>query len=170
MRVAILTVSDRSARGERTDASGPALRERLTRAGHDVAHTAIVPDERSLVEQQLCAWADEGAADLILTTGGTGVAPRDRTPEATAAVCERSVPGIAEVIRQAGLSKTPHAMLSRGVAGVRGATLIVNLPGSPRGAVESLEAVLAALPHAVELLTGSAGAEDGHRRIPGATV
>jgi molybdopterin adenylyltransferase len=170
VRVAILTVSDRSARGERTDASGPALRERLTRAGHDVAHTAIVPDERSLVEQQLCAWADEGAADLILTTGGTGVAPRDRTPEATAAVCERSVPGIAEVIRQAGLSKTPHAMLSRGVAGVRGATLIVNLPGSPRGAVESLEAVLAALPHAVELLTGSAGAEDGHRRIPGATV
>jgi molybdenum cofactor synthesis domain-containing protein len=170
MRVAILTVSDRSARGERPDASGPVLHERLTRAGHSVAQAAIVPDEQPLIERQLRAWADDGAADLILTTGGTGVAPRDRTPEATTAVCERLVPGIAEVMRQAGLSKTPHAMLSRGVAGVRRAALIVNLPGSPRAAVESLEAVLPALPHAVELLTGSADAERGHRRPPGVAL
>ena len=168
MKVAILTVSDRSARQERPDASGPALRERMERGGHAVVHTAVLPDEQPQIESQLREWADSHAADLILTTGGTGVAARDRTPEATLAVCERIVPGIAEVMRQAGQSKTPHAMLSRGVAGIRGRALIVNLPGNPRAAVECLEAVLPALPHAVELLSGSADAERGHRKPPGA--
>jgi len=168
MKVAILTVSDRSARQERPDASGPALCERLERGGHAVVQTAVLPDEQPQVESLLREWADSHAADLILSTGGTGVAARDRTPEATQAVCERIVPGIAEVMRQAGQSKTPHAMLSRGVAGIRGRALIVNLPGSPLAAVECLEAVLPALPHAVDLLTGSADAERGHRKPPGA--
>lgn len=168
MKVAILTVSDRAARQERPDASGPALRERIERAGHQVVQMAVLPDEGPQIEARLREWADGNAAELILTTGGTGVAARDRTPEATLAVCERTVPGIAEVMRQAGLSNTPHSMLSRGVAGIRGRTLIVNLPGSPRAAVESLEAVLPALPHAVELLSGSADGERGHRRPPGA--
>lgn len=170
MRVAVLTVSDRAAQGRRTDASGPALRQRLERAGHEVTLMAIVPDETAEIEAILTSWADGGAADVILTSGGTGLGARDRTPEATAAVCDRLVPGIAEVMRMAGLAKTPHAMLSRGVAGVRGRVLVVNLPGSPRGAVESLEAVLTALPHAVDVLTGAEGAERGHRPERGAAV
>jgi molybdopterin adenylyltransferase len=170
MRVAVLTVSDRVARGERRDISGPALRERLEQALHRVVEMALVPDEPPEIEAVLRRWADAGDVDLVLTTGGTGIAPRDRTPEATLEVCERTVPGIAEVMRHAGLSKTPHSMLSRGVAGVRGQTLIVNLPGSPRAAVECLESILPALPHAVELLSGSPDAEAGHRRPPGAVA
>jgi molybdenum cofactor synthesis domain-containing protein len=170
MRIAVLTISDRGARQERPDASGPALRERVERAGHRVAQSAVLPDEQPQIEDLLRKWADGGDVDVILTTGGTGIAARDRTPEATLAVCERTVPGIAEVMRQAGLAKTPHSMLSRGVAGVRGRTLIVNLPGSPRGAVECLEAVLPALPHAVDLLSGSSDAEAGHRRPRGAVA
>lgn len=170
MRIAVLTISDRAARGERPDASGPALQERVERAGQRVVCAAVLPDEPSRIEAQLKEWADGGGVDVILTTGGTGIAPRDRTPEATLSVCERTVPGIAEVMRQAGLAKTPHSMLSRGVAGVRGRTLIVNLPGSPRAAVECLEAVLSALPHAVDLLSGSPDAEAGHRRPPGAVA
>jgi molybdopterin adenylyltransferase len=167
VRIAVLTVSDRAAHGERPDASGPAVRERLERAGHRVAQTAVLPDQPPQIEAQLRDWADGGTVDVILTTGGTGIAARDRTPEATLAVCERTVPGIGEVMRQAGLAKTPHSMLSRGVAGMRGQTLIINLPGSPRAAVECLEAVLPALPHAVELLSGSPEAEKGHRKPPG---
>jgi molybdenum cofactor synthesis domain-containing protein len=170
MRVGVLTVSDRSARGERPDTSGSALRKRLEHAGHVVSITAILPDEPAEIEALLKAWADGGTADVILTTGGTGLGERDRTPEATVAACERLVPGIAEVVRLAGTAKTPHAMLSRGVAGVRGRVLVVNLPGSPRGAVESLEAVLPALPHAVDILTGAEGAERGHRPEPGVAV
>lgn len=167
MRIALLTVSDRAARGERPDASGPALRACLERAGEQTVQMALVPDEPEQIEARLKEWADGGQVDLILTTGGTGLADRDRTPEATRAVCERLVPGIAEVMRQAGLSKTPHAMLSRALAGVRGKTLIVNLPGSPRAAVESLEAILPALPHAVEVLSGSPTAEAWHRHPHG---
>jgi molybdopterin adenylyltransferase len=167
MRIAVLTISDRAARQERPDASGPALRERLDRAAQRVVQIALVPDEPARIEAQLKQWADGGEVDVILTTGGTGIAPRDRTPEATLAVCERTVPGIAEVMRHSGLAKTPHSMLSRGVAGVRGQTLIINLPGSPRAAVECLEAVLPALPHAVEMLSGSPDAEKGHRKPPG---
>jgi molybdopterin adenylyltransferase len=169
MRVAVLTVSDRAARRERPDASGPAVRERLERAAYRVVEMAVVPDEVPEIETVLRRWADGGEIDVVLTTGGTGIAERDRTPEATLAVCDRTVPGIGEAMRHAGLAKTPHAMLSRGVAGVRGQTLIVNLPGSPRAAVESLEAVLPALPHSVELLSGSPDAETGHRREETAT-
>ncbi len=170
MRIAVLTVSDRAARQERPDTSGPAVRERVERAGHRVAQMAVLPDEPQQIEALLREWADSGELDVILTTGGTGIAVRDRTPEATLAVCERIVPGIAEVMRQAGLAKTPHSMLSRGVAGVRGRTLIINLPGSPRAAVECFEAVLPALPHAVDLLSGSADAEAGHRPPRGAVA
>jgi molybdenum cofactor synthesis domain-containing protein len=153
IRVGVLTVSDRAARGETEDASGPLLenlvRERLRAM---VVVTSIVPDERHVIEELLRRWADEADVDLILTTGGTGFAPRDVTPEATRAVIEREAPGFAEAMRAASLAVTPHAMLSRSVAGIRGRTLIVNLPGSPKAARENLETILPAVPHAVELL------------------
>jgi molybdenum cofactor synthesis domain-containing protein len=153
IRVGVLTVSDRAARGESEDASGPLLenlvRERLRAM---VVVTSIVADERNVIEEVLRRWADEADVDLILTTGGTGFAPRDVTPEATRAVIERQAPGFAEAMRAASLTVTPHAMLSRSVAGIRGRTLIVNLPGSPKAARENLETILPALPHAVELL------------------
>ncbi len=155
MRVAILTVSDSVFRGERADQSGPALRERCAKLGWQVTATETVPDDASTIQAFLIACADSQQADIILTTGGTGLGPRDVTPEATAAVCARLIPGLGEVMRAAGKGSNPYAALSRAVAGVRGQSIIVNLPGSPKGAVESLDAVAGLLPHAVEVLRGA---------------
>jgi molybdopterin adenylyltransferase len=154
LRAGILTVSDRSSQGLRPDASGPELETLLRSRGIEVAWTAVVPDDQAEIGKVLVLWTDGHQADLILTTGGTGLSPRDVTPEATMAVVERLVPGMAEAMRLASMQKTPHAMISRAVAGVRGRTLIINLPGSPKGAVENLEAVMPALNHAVSKIQG----------------
>jgi molybdopterin adenylyltransferase len=152
VKVAVLTISDRSARGERHDESGPLIEHLVVAAGGEVVAHAIVPDERPRIEEKLRDWADAEDVDVVLTTGGTGLGARDVTPEATRAVIVREAPGIAEAMRHAGLEKTPMAALSRQVAGARGTTLIVNLPGSPKAAQECLDAVIAILPHAVEML------------------
>jgi molybdenum cofactor synthesis domain-containing protein len=165
VRVAILTVSDRSARGERADESGPLIRDFVTdRFGAEVAETAVVADDLFSIQAVLADWCDGGRVDLVLTTGGTGFAARDVTPEATRAVVQREAPGLAEAMRAASLAVTPHAMLSRAVCGIRGRTLIVNLPGSPRAVRENLVTIAPALPHAVQLLRGDSAAETGHRR------
>ena len=163
IRAGILTSSDRSASGERPDLSGEGLRQAALAQGWQVVRQAILPDEFALLRQELTAWADSGEIDIILTTGGTGFAPRDIIPEATQAVIERSAPGLAEAMRAASLKITPHAMLSRAIAGIRKQTLIINLPGSPKGALESLEAILPVLPHAVQLLRDAPEAEAGHK-------
>lgn len=155
MTAMVLTVSDRSARGERPDAAGPLVAQLLEDAGFTVVRTAIVPDERPQIEAALTAAADSGEVELLVTTGGTGFSPRDVTPEATLAVCERLTPGIPEAMRYASLRITPRAMLSRAQAGIRKGTLIVNLPGSPKAARENLEAVLPALPHGLKMLLGN---------------
>ena len=155
MKIGILTVSDKGARGEREDKSGPATRELMEVEGAEIVRTRVVPDEPELIRAALIEWSDEGV-DLILTTGGTGFSPRDWTPEATKAVIERETPGISEAIRQAGMRKTPTAMLSRAASGIRKSTLIINLPGSEKGVRESLEAIMDALPHGVEILKGTA--------------
>jgi molybdopterin adenylyltransferase len=155
MKVGILTVSDKGARGEREDRSGPAIREMIEAAGGEVVRAGIVPDEQDEIRAALIAWSDEGL-DLVLTTGGTGFSPRDWTPEATKSVIEREAPGLAEAMRRAGAEKTPTAILSRAVAGLRGGTLIVNLPGSEKAARESLAAILPVLPHGVDILKGRA--------------
>ncbi len=155
MRVSILTISDSVSRGTHPDASGPQLRERCVQRGWDVVSEAVLPDEPSAIRDRLVSLADSGATDLILTTGGTGIGPRDSTPEATAEACEKLLPGLSELMRDEGRKKTPRAVLSRAVAGVRGRALIVNLPGSPRGAVESLDAVADLLPHALQVLGGA---------------
>ena len=162
IRVGILTVSDRSSRGERADASGPLLRQLAQQHGWTVERDSVVPDERDAIQTILVDWADVARLDLILTTGGTGFAPRDVTPEATRAVIEREAPGLAEAMRADSLRKTPHAMLSRAVCGLRGRTLIVNLPGSPKAARENFETILPALPHAIALLQESPDSERGH--------
>jgi molybdopterin adenylyltransferase len=155
MRVAILTISDSAARGERPDRSGPAVRERCVQLGWQVSIEEVLPDEQAQIRDQLQLLADSGKTDIILTTGGTGLGPRDVTPEATTEICEKIVPGLAELMRERGRQATPRAALSRAVTGVRGRILIVNLPGSPKGAVESLDAVAQLLPHAVEILGGA---------------
>lgn len=155
MKIGILTVSDKGARGEREDRSGPAVRKIMEDAGAETVHTGVVADEKALISAVLVKWSDEGL-DLILTTGGTGFSPRDVTPEATRAVIEREAPGLAEAMRRAGMEKTPTAMLSRAAAGIRESTLIVNLPGSEKGARESLAAILPALGHGIEILKGKA--------------
>lgn len=151
---AVVTVSDRSFRGERPDGSGPVVKELLERAGYRVVRLEIVPDEQGEIEALLRSLADREDVALAVTTGGTGFAPRDVTPEATIAVCQRMTPGIPEAMRLASLGVTPRAMLSRAAAGIRGRTLIVNLPGSPKAARENLEAVLPALDHGLEMLRG----------------
>jgi molybdenum cofactor synthesis domain-containing protein len=162
LRVGILTVSDRSSRGERADASGPALAAQAKEYGWQVVKRRVVPDELPEIKELLLEWCISGDFDLILTTGGTGFAPRDVTPEATQAVIQRATPGLAEAMRAGSLKVTPHAMLSRATAGIRGRTLIVNLPGSPKAAVENLSLIAAVLPHAVELLQDRPSAEAGH--------
>lgn len=163
MRIAILTVSDRSARGEREDASGPALQQAALDQGWQVVRRDIVSDDQELLEDVLAEWADDGQIDVLLTTGGTGFSPRDVTPEATLEVVDRFVPGLCEAMRAESMKQTPHAMLSRAAAGIRGQTLIVNLPGSPKAAIENLAVIAPVLPHAVQLLRESPDAEAGHR-------
>ena len=150
----ILTISDKGSRGEREDTSGPQLREMLNEQGYSVVAYAVVPDEVAIIEETLRAWADELKIDLILSTGGTGVSPSDLTPEATRAVLDREIPGIGEAMRLASLQKTPNAILSRGIAGIRKQSLIINLPGSKKAARENLEAVLPALQHAIYKIKG----------------
>jgi len=165
---AILTISDRSSAGTREDLSGPALGEAVERAGWVVSQTAIIPDDFQKIAEHLINWADSGNFQIILTTGGTGFAPRDITPEATASILERQTPGLAEAMRSGSLKITPHAMLSRAVAGIRKNTLIINLPGSPKGALENFRIVAPVLPHAVQLLENDDRAEAGHH--PGRAV
>ncbi len=162
IRFGILTLSDRSARGERPDTSGLALAGLVQAQGWSVTKQAILPDDESAIRATLIEWVDSNEMDVLLTTGGTGFSPRDVTPEATRAVIERDAPGLAEAMRAASLKITPHAMLSRVVTGIRKKTLIINLPGSPKGAVENLQVVLPVLEHAIKLLQESPEAEAGH--------
>lgn len=165
LKIGILTVSDRSSRGEREDASGPALREAVLEQGWEVVEQGIVPDDLATLKETLSLWADSERCDVILTTGGTGFSPRDVTPEATRAIIHREAPGLAEAMRAASLEITLHGMLSRAVAGIRGSTLIVNLPGSPKAALENLDVVAPVLPHAVQLLQQDPQAETDHRKV-----
>ena len=162
IRFGILTLSDRSSRGERADASGPALADLIRAQNWSVTEQAILPDEESAIRAALTEWADSSRFDVILTTGGTGFALRDVTPEATRAVIQRDAPGLAETMRAESLKKTPHAMLSRAVAGIRGRTLIVNLPGSPKGAMENLQTIMPVIAHAVQLLKDDPASETSH--------
>jgi molybdopterin adenylyltransferase len=163
IRVGILTISDRSFRREREDLSGPSLVARVKELGWDAVKTGIVPDEFDQIKAKLLEWSTGDQVDIILTTGGTGFAPRDITPEATLAVVERQAPGISEAMRSASLLITPHAMLSRATAGIKDRVLIVNFPGSPKAALENLAVISVVIPHAVELLHEAANAEQGHK-------
>ena len=154
LRTAIITLSDRGAAGKREDESGKVIREMITGIGASVVHYEILPDEKPLIVGSLTKLAASGNIDIILTTGGTGVAPRDVTPEATLAVIDRELPGMAEAMRAESLKKTPHAMISRAVAGIRNQTLIVNLPGSPKAVRENLAVILPALNHTIEKIKG----------------
>jgi molybdenum cofactor synthesis domain-containing protein len=162
LRICILTISDRSARGERDDASGPVLQQKVLDQNWEVKKSDIVPDDVNTIKNLLSNWADRGECDVILTTGGTGFSARDITPEATRAVVDRLAPGLAEAMRAASIKITPHAMLSRSIAGIRKRTLIVNLPGSPKAAVENFDVISSVLPHAVQLLQDDPKSEIGH--------
>jgi molybdopterin adenylyltransferase len=162
LRFGILTLSDRSSHGERPDSSGPALVSLIRAEGWSVVKQSLLPDDETAIREMLISWADDAEVDVILTTGGTGFSPRDVTPEATRAVIERDAPGLAEAMRAASLRVTPHAMLSRIVTGIRGKTLIINLPGSPKGAIENLQVILPVLPHAIQLLREDPASESTH--------
>ena len=165
MNIGILTISDRGASGEYEDRSGPLIAQLLTEnTNWPITHQGIIPDEYQTIVDMLEAWCNEGV-NLLLTSGGTGFSPRDVTPEATKRVITREAPGIAEALRAESLKITQHAMLSRAVAGIRGETLIINLPGSPKAVQENLQILLPILPHALELLTHTAGSEANHRRV-----
>ena len=168
LKFGILTVSDRSAEGKREDLSGPALERAVQEAGWQVNQTGVVPDDMGDIMAALASWVEDGSCSVILTTGGTGFSPRDITPEATRAVIEREAPGLAEAMRAGSLEITPHAMLSRAVAGIRGKTLIINLPGSPKGALENFRILAPVLHHAVQLLEDDQEAEKGH--LPGRSI
>lgn len=155
MRVSILTLSDSVAGGKYEDRSGPAVARRCRELGWEIVDTKALPDDREAIENYLKVTADAREVDLILTSGGTGLGPRDVTPEATAAVADRLIPGFAEQMRAEGKTKTPRAILSRAVAAIRGRTILINLPGSPKGAVESLDAIADLLPHAVDIVNGA---------------
>lgn len=155
MKIAILTISDSVSRGQRQDLSGPALSARCKQLGWAVTSTLHCSDDGEEIRKELCTIADSGTVDVLLTTGGTGLGPRDTTPEATLEIADRTIPGLSEEIRRKGVENTPTAVLSRGVAAIRHQTLIINLPGSPKGAVESLDAIAHLLPHAVEVLRGA---------------
>jgi len=152
--IGILTISDKGAHGQRYDESGQTIRDIFSDLGGDIVSYEIVPDEMDIIRQKLAEWADNKETDVIITTGGTGLGERDVTPEATIAVLDRVIPGLAEAMRAGSLSKTPMAMLSRATAGVRGKCLIINLPGSPKAVRECLEVVLPAIPHAVDIIKG----------------
>jgi molybdopterin adenylyltransferase len=154
IRVAILTVSDSCAQGKREDVSGQTIKDILTKNGFEIYDKRIVEDNREAIANELKHFSDETDVDVVITTGGTGLGPRDITPEATDSVCERTIPGLSEIIRARGWEKTKSAVLSRGMAGIRNKTLIINLPGSPKGVKESLEIILDLLPHAVDMMHG----------------
>ena len=156
-RAVIITVSDKGSRGEREDRSGPEVAGVLKTIGADIIASQIIPDEKEMIRMALMEWCEEGKADLVVTTGGTGVSPRDVTPDATREVIEREIPGMAEAMRRQSMLVTPNAMISRALVGTRGQTLIVNLPGSPRGARENLAVLLPALAHAIEKIKGDMG-------------
>lgn len=154
IQAAVLTVSDKGYAGQREDVSGPALADAIAAMGIQVRERSIVPDDVAQIAQTLREWADRGDLDVIITTGGTGLAPRDHTPEATQQVVDRLAPGIAEILRLEGYRKTPLAVLSRGIAGLRGKCLIINLPGNPKAVREGMETLAAILPHAVQMARG----------------
>jgi len=165
IRFAILTISDRSSRGQRPDASGPALVKAISAHSWQAVHREILPDEIDILRNHLLSLSESGEIDIIITTGGTGFSPRDITPEATLGVIERPAPGLVEAMRSDSLRITHHAMLSRAAAGIRGRTLIINLPGSPKGAVENFNIVAPVLEHAVQLLHDDPHAEAGHQKV-----
>ncbi|MEJ2476331.1 MAG: molybdopterin adenylyltransferase, partial [Desulfobacterales bacterium] len=153
-KAAILTVSDRGSSGERDDASGPALAQWLEDKGITIVATEVVPDEKKIISSRLMEWSDKGFCELILTTGGTGVSPRDVTPDATSEILDKTIPGFGEIMRRKGTEKTPMAIISRATAGVRKQSLIVNLPGSPKAALENIESIWDAVPHTIEKMLG----------------